>query len=196
MEKQSSINVLIEGNKRFTSQQQQTRDIFSEIKESAEGVRPYAAIISCMDARVTPENIFDTKIGEIFSLRVGGNVVGSDILDSLEIAVNISDITIILVLGHTKCGAIINASNNMHSDNVSGLITKVKPAIVATLKEYEKIAIVKDLLIEKAEEKNVFISIDAIRSNVIISTLESSGKLAIIGAMYDVATGDVSILNG
>jgi carbonic anhydrase len=192
---QSSINVLIEGNKRFTSQQQQKRDIFREIKESAEGVRPYAAIVSCMDARVTPENIFDTKIGEIFSLRVGGNVVGSDILDSLEIAVNISDITIILVLGHTKCGAIMNASNNMHSDNVSGLITKVKPAIVATLKEYEKVTIVKDLLIEKSEEKNVFLSIDAIRTNAIISTLESSGKLAVVGAMYDVATGDVSILN-
>ncbi|PZC40326.1 MAG: carbonic anhydrase [Chloroflexi bacterium] len=192
---QSSINVLIEGNKRFTSQQQQKRDIFREIKESAEGVRPYAAIVSCMDARVTPENIFDTKIGEIFSLRVGGNVVGSDILDSLEIAVNISDITIILVLGHTKCGAIMNASNNMHSDNVSGLITKVKPAIVATLKEYEKVTIVKELLIEKSEEKNVFLSIDAIRTNAIISTLESSGKLAVVGAMYDVATGDVSILN-
>ena len=192
---QSSINVLIEGNKRFTSQQQQKRDIFREIKESAEGVRPYAAIVSCMDARVTPENIFDTKIGEIFSLRVGGNVVGSDILDSLEIAVNISDITIILVLGHTKCGAIMNASNNMHSDNVSGLITKVKPAIVETLKEYEKVTIVKELLIEKSEEKNVFLSIDAIRTNAIISTLESSGKLAVVGAMYDVATGDVSILN-
>ena len=194
MSLEESLKNLMDGNERFVKQHPQDRNISKEIIDTKDGVDAYAVVISCMDARVIPEQIFDTKIGDIFTLRVGGGVINQDILDSIDIATNMTNIRVVMLLGHTKCGAIVNAIKNRET-GVSQLIEKVLPAIDAVPEEIGESSVSNTLFLRKAEEIQVNLSIQQLRaSSKKIDNLVNENSLMLVGAMYDVETGNVNTL--
>ena len=185
---------LLDGNKRFISQNTQDRNFPEEIASTADGVDGYAVVISCMDARVNAEQIFDTKIGDIFVLRVGGGVINQDIVDSIEIAINMTQVKLVIMLGHTKCGAIVNATKNKGQE-VSQLIAKVLPALDAVPTSLGEPSLSNIPYLRKAEEMQVVLSTQQLEeSSPLISNLINENQLLIANAMYDVETGFVTIL--
>ena len=190
----NALQKLLDGNKRFASQITQNRNIAEEIASTVDGVDGYAVVISCMDARVNAEQIFDTKIGDIFVLRVGGGVITQDIVDSIEIAINMTQVKLVIMLGHTKCGAIVNATKNKDKE-VSQLIAKVLPALDAVPTSLGEPSLSNIPYLRKAEEMQVVLSTQQLEeSSPLISNLINENQLMIANAMYDVETGKVTIL--
>jgi len=188
------LKKLMNGNERFVKQHPQDRNIAEEIASTVDDVNGYAVVISCMDARVTPELIFDTKIGDIFVLRVGGGVINQDIVDSIEIALNMTQVKVVIMLGHTKCGAIVNATKNKGKE-VSQLIAKVLPAIDAVPSSLGEPSLSNISDLRKAEEMQVNLSVQQLRaSSKKIDNLVNENSLIIVGAMYDVETGNVKVI--
>ena len=147
-----------------------------------------------MDARVNAEQIFDTKIGDIFVLRVGGGVINQDIVDSIEIAINMTQVKLVIMLGHTKCGAIVNATKNKGQE-VSQLIAKVLPALDAVPTSLGEPSLSNIPYLRKAEEMQVLLSTQQLEeSSPLISNLINENQMMIANAMYDVETGKVTIL--
>src|SRR5687768_3407370 len=126
---ETAFQYLKEGNDRFVQNLRANRNLLQQVNETAEGQHPFATILSCMDSRTSAELIFDQGLGDIFSIRIAGNVLNKDILGSMEFATSIVGTHIILVLGHTKCGAITGACNNVQLGYLTGLLEKIKPAI-------------------------------------------------------------------
>ena len=189
-----ALQKLLDGNKRFASQNTQNRNIAEEIASTVDGVDGYAVVISCMDARVNAEQIFDTKIGDIFVLRVGGGVINQDIVDSIEIAINMTQAKLVIMLGHTKCGAIVNATKNKDKE-VSQLIAKVLPALDAVPASLGDSSLSNIPYLRKAEEMQVVLSTQQLQeSSTLISNRISENQLMIANAMYDVETGKVNLL--
>ena len=194
MSPDDALQKLLDGNKRFVSQNTQDRNFAEEIASTADGVDGYAVVISCMDARVNAEQIFDTKIGDIFVLRVGGGVINQDIVDSIEIAINMTQVKLVIMLGHTKCGAIVNATKNKGQE-VSQLIAKVLPALDAVPTSLGEPSLSNIPYLRKAEEMQVLLSTQQLEeSSPLISNLINENQMMIANAMYDVETGKVTIL--
>ena len=190
----NALQKLLDGNKRFASQITQNRNIAEEIASTVDGVDGYAVVISCMDARVNAEQIFDTKIGDIFVLRVGGGVINQDIVDSIEIAINMTQVKLVIMLGHTKCGAIVNATKNKGQE-VSQLIAKVLPALDAVPTSLGEPSLSNIPYLRKAEEMQVVLSTQQLEeSSPLISNLINENQMMITNAMYDVETGKVTII--
>jgi carbonic anhydrase len=183
-----ALNKLVSGNKRFTEKKALNRDFTFQVSDTSSGQFPFAAVLSCIDSRVPTEIVFDQGIGGLFSARVAGNIVNEDILGSLEYACKIAGSKLIVVLGHTKCGAVTAACNNVELGNITALLSKIKPAIDEDVEMNETV-------IEEVALKNVQLSLDTIRKqSTILLQMESNGLIKMIGAMYDVSTGKVSIL--
>mgnify|MGYP001498136899 FL=1 len=194
MSPDDALQKLLDGNKRFVSQNTQDRNFAEEIASTADGVDGYAVVISCMDARVNAEQIFDTKIGDIFVLRVGGGVINQDIVDSIEIAINMTQVKLVIMLGHTKCGAIVNATKNKGQE-VSQLIAKVLPALDAVPTSLGEPSLSNIPYLRKAEEMQVVLSTQQLEeSSPLISNLINENQMMIANAIYDVETGKVTIL--
>ena len=194
MSPDDALQKLLDGNKRFISQNTQDRNFAEEIASTADGVDGYAVVISCMDARVNAEQIFDTKIGDIFVLRVGGGVINQDIVDSIEIAINMTQVKLVIMLGHTKCGAIVNATKNKGQE-VSQLIAKVLPALDAVPTSLGEPSLSNIPYLRKAEEMQVVLSTQQLEeSSPLISNLINENQMMITNAMYDVETGKVTII--
>ena len=194
MSPDDALQKLLDGNKRFVSQNTQDRNFAEEIASTADGVDGYAVVISCMDARVNAEQIFDTKIGDIFVLRVGGGVINQDIVDSIEIAINMTQVKLVIMLGHTKCGAIVNATKNKGQE-VSQLIAKVLTALDAVPTSLGEPSLSNIPYLRKAEEMQVLLSTQQLEeSSPLISNLINENQMMIANAMYDVETGKVTIL--
>ncbi|MFL2635200.1 MAG: carbonic anhydrase [Dehalococcoidia bacterium] len=194
MSPDDALQKLLDGNKRFVAQNTQDRNFAEEIASTADGVDGYAVVISCMDARVNAEQIFDTKIGDIFVLRVGGGVINQDIVDSIEIAINMTQVKLVIMLGHTKCGAIVNATKNKGQE-VSQLIAKVLPALDAVPTSLGEPSLSNIPYLRKAEEMQVVLSTQQLEeSSPLISNLINENQMMIANAMYDVETGKVTIL--
>ena len=126
-----SLEILKEGNRRFQLNLKLNRDLLDQVMETEKGQYPFATILSCIDSRVPAETIFDTGIGDIFNVRIAGNFVNSDILGSLEFACKLAGTKLVLVLGHSACGAIKGACDNAELGNLTGMLYKLKPAVVA-----------------------------------------------------------------
>ncbi|MAJ91089.1 MAG: hypothetical protein CMF40_02760 [Legionellales bacterium] len=194
MSPDDALQKLLDGNKRFVAQNTQDRNFAEEIASTADGVDGYAVVISCMDARVNAEQIFDTKIGDIFVLRVGGGVINQDIVDSIEIAINMTQVKLVIMLGHTKCGAIVNATKNKGQE-VSQLIAKVLPALDAVPTSLGEPSLSNIPYLRKAEEMQVVLSTQQLEeSSPLISNLINENQMMIANAIYDVETGKVTIL--
>ncbi len=192
---QKAIDFLKEGNLRFQKNLKVNRDLLEQVKSTCNGQFPYASILSCIDSRVSAELIFDQGVGDIFSARVAGNIVNEDILGSLEFACKLAGTKLILVLGHTGCGAVKGACDNAELGNLTELLKKIKSAINSVVEPTDKSKrnSKNSNFVNAVAEKNVHLAIDNIRNqSPVLKELEDSGDIKIVGAMYDVCDGSVT----
>ncbi|MDB3905547.1 carbonic anhydrase family protein [Crocinitomicaceae bacterium] len=184
-----AIEMLNEGNKRFLNNNAVNRDLQKQVESTSNGQFPYAVVLSCIDSRVPVELAFDQGIGDVFSARVAGNIINEDILGSMEYACGVAGSKAILVLGHTKCGAVTAACQGVELGNITALLSKVKPAI----KEVQQRT--GEIEVEEVTKSNVQQSIFEIREkSTLLSDLEKEGKIKIVGAVYHVENGEVTFL--
>tara|TARA_B100000497_G_C7591612_1_gene355738 strand:+ start:168 stop:770 length:603 start_codon:yes stop_codon:yes gene_type:complete len=184
-----AVEMLKEGNQRFLDKNEQDRDLHLQVSQTSSGQFPYAVVLSCIDSRVPVELVFDQGVGDIFSARVAGNIINEDILGSIEYACGVAGSKAILVLGHTKCGAVTAACKGVELGNITALLSKVKPAI-ANVQETAG-----EVEVEEVTKANVNQSIKEIRENSsMLADLETEGKIKIFGAVYHVEDGRVSYL--
>lgn len=189
---QLALDILKEGNDRFMNNLKANRNLLQQVNETAAGQFPFATILSCIDSRTSAELIFDQGLGDIFSIRIAGNILNEDILGSMEFATKVVGTKIIVVLGHTKCGAIVGACNHVEMGNLTTLLKKVQPAIEkeTTIKENRDGS--NPAFVNNVTSLNVQLTIDRIRKeSPIVAELEQEGKIKIIGGLYDVETGKV-----
>ncbi len=190
-----AIELLKEGNARFQTHKEVERDLLDQVKDTSTGQFPFATVLSCIDSRVSSELIFDQGIGDIFSVRIAGNFVNEDILGSMEFACKLAGTKVIVVLGHTACGAVKGACDDAKLGNLTALISKIKPAVNAvteptdpSLRNSGNIDFVNTVA-----QKNVHLTIDAIRTeSPVLKEMEDEGAIKIVGAMYDIKDGSVS----
>jgi carbonic anhydrase len=191
-----AVKMLKEGNSRFVSEKTIDRDLLKQVDMTAKGQYPFAAVVSCIDSRIPTEIVFDQGVGDIFNARVAGNFVNVDILGSLEFAAKAAGAKAIVVMGHTECGAVKGACDNVEMGNLTPMLANIHPAIKA----------VKDVsgernssnadYVQKVADLNVELTIDKIKSDSdILNEMYENGEIAIVGAMYDVHTGKVSFMN-
>ena len=188
----SALQQLKEGNFRFINNMAINRDQLNLVDETKDEQKPYAVILSCMDSRISSEIIFDQGIGDIFSIRIAGNVISNGILGSLEYATAVAGAKLIVVLGHTNCGAIRGACDGVQMEHVSYVLQKIRPAIMMENTIRENRTGKNPEFVKAVTKLNVECSITEImqRSNT-ISGLVESGEVAMVAGMYDVATGRV-----
>jgi carbonic anhydrase len=187
----AALERLKAGNARFAANEMKERDWSAKVVATASGQFPYAAILSCMDSRAPLEVVFDQGVGDVFGIRVGGNVVNDDELGSLEYALKVGA-KLIVVLGHTDCGAVKGAIDDVKLGKLTGLLAKIRPAVAAAGCQSSK----DGACVTKVAEMNVRQSMKEIRarSPYLRKDLDE-GKVKLVGAMYDVATGKVTFLN-
>jgi len=186
-----AYKILVDGNQRFVNNIKAHRDLKAQVYETSEGQFPFAVILSCIDSRVPAELVFDQGIGDIFSVRIAGNVINKDVLGSMEYACKIGGSKILVVMGHTNCGAITAACNNLELGNMTDLLAKIKPSmmVVKIGKEFN------NKQIDLVSKINVAHSIETIRQeSTILNQLEKDGVIEIVGAFYSVQSGMVSFL--
>jgi carbonic anhydrase len=189
---QKALEYLKEGNLRFLNNLRADRNLLKQVNQTSEGQFPFAAILSCIDSRTSAELIFDQGLGDIFSIRIAGNVLNDDILGSMEYACSMANSKIIIVLGHTKCGAIISACDDIRSDHFTGLISKIKPAIDReTVTDDNRNGSNFDF-VNRVSVHNVNHVICQIRQqSQILHDMEQQEKILITGALYNIDTGAV-----
>lgn len=189
---QKALSLLKEGNQRFLDNQKADRNFLEQVKQTSTGQYPFAVILGCIDSRVPAELVFDLGIGDIFNIRIAGNFVNEDILGSMEFACKVVGSKQILVLGHTSCGAVQGALDNVELGNLTGLVSKIKPAVdsVKSASDQES-----NPPVDQVAEMNVKMTIDQIlQKSPILKAMFDSQEIGISGAMYDVATGKVSFM--
>lgn len=189
---QMAINLLKEGNKRFVSNLKVNRNLLQQVNETSNGQFPFAVILSCIDSRTSAELIFDQGLGDIFSVRIAGNIINEDILGSMEFACKVAGSKAIVVLGHTRCGAVKGACDHVEMGNLTTLLSKLKPAVQAehTVKENRNSNNTE--FVEKVAVNNVLLTMQAIHAkSPILNDMLSRGEIAMIGGMYDVESGIV-----
>lgn len=187
-----ALQLLKEGNWRFEQNVRSLRDLRSQVKETKEAQYPFAAILSCIDSRVPAELVFDQGIGDIFSVRIAGNIINEDILGSLEYSCKVAGSKIIVVLGHTKCGAVTAACNGVELGNITSLLKKISAADEIVGQNNETIS---DQSIEVVGLENVKDSVKRIKEgSPILSEMIESEEIIVVGAVYDVAKGRVSFI--
>ena len=185
-----AVSRLKSGNKRFLASIKTERDLLSQVTQTGAGQYPFAALLSCIDSRVPAELVFDQGIGDIFNVRVAGNIINEDILGSLEYSCKVAGSKLVLVLGHTRCGAVTAACKHVELGNITPLLDKIQPAVSAIVKGE-----LTDEMIEEVVVRNVEISIEQIREkSPILKEMEEQGDIQILGAIYDVNTGGVIFL--
>lgn len=197
MSPEKALATLKEGNVRFQKNEKAPRDLMEQVKDTSTGQYPFATILSCIDSRVSAELVFDQGVGDIFSVRIAGNFVNEDILGSMEFACKLAGTKLVVVLGHTACGAIKGACDHARLGNLSALIQKIEPAVEAVTEPTDasqrnsgNIQFVNDVAV-----KNVHMTIDNIREeSPVLAELEAEGAIKIVGAMYDINNGSVTFL--
>ncbi|MDU8886746.1 carbonic anhydrase family protein [Yeosuana sp. MJ-SS3] len=195
MTPQKSLQYLKEGNIRFQNNLKANRNLLEQVNDTSEGQFPFATILSCIDSRVSAELVFDQGLGDIFSVRIAGNFVNEDILGSMEFACKLAGTKLIVVLGHTSCGAVKGACDDAKLGNLTKLIEKITPAVNAVSEpQDDNLRNSKNIeFVDSVSKKNVELTIDRIHSeSPILSEMEKNGEIMIIGAMYDISDGSVT----
>ena len=189
------IEAMKRGNERFQKGERKPRNYLNEQKASAKGQYPAAVLLSCIDSRAPAEVIMDLGIGDIFNCRIAGNIENPDILGSMEFATKIMGAKVVLVMGHTSCGAIKGAIANVELGNLTGLLARVKPAVEATQYDGERTA-TNYAFVDKVARKNVELTLaDIRRDSQVLNELESQHAIKIAGAMYNISTGAVDFFS-
>jgi carbonic anhydrase len=183
------------GNKRFASGHSRTHPYLAQVHATASGQHPFAAILSCIDSRVGPEIVFDQGLGDLFSMRVGGAVADEDALGGLEYATKVAGARLIVVLGHSHCGAVKGACDGVQLGSLTGLLARIKPAVDAVPASVSPRDSTNEAFVDLAARENVLLAVRTIREkSPVIAALEKSGGVKIVGAMYDVETGRTEFL--
>lgn len=189
-----ALGILQDGNQRFINNLKANRNLLQQVNETREGQWPFAVILSCIDSRTSAELIFDQGLGDIFSIRIAGNVVNTDIIGSIEFACKVAGSKLIVVMGHTQCGAIKGACDHLEMGNLTELLSKIQPAIYQETKTLEsgKRNSGNGEFLENVATLNVKRSVKTIidRSYILEQMIEK-GEIAIIGATHHIKTGMV-----
>ena len=194
MKPEDIVKAMKAGNQRFRTGQRQDHDYLAQQRKTAKGQYPAAVLLSCIDSRAPAETIMDLRIGDIFNCRVAGNIANEDILGSMEFACKIEGAKVVLVMGHTNCGAIKGAIDNAELGNLTGLLAKIKPAVDATQTTGERTS-KNYAFVDAVGRKNVEMTVANIRKNSpVLAGMESSGTIKIAGSMYNLKTGAVDFL--
>jgi carbonic anhydrase len=190
-----ALDALKDGNDRFLKGNQVTRNLNAQVDETSGGQYPFATVLHCIDSRVSAEHVFDQGIGDLFSIRIAGNFVNEDILGSMEFACKLAGTKVIVVLGHTACGAIKGACDDAKLGNLTALISKIKPAVKAVIEPKDQSLRNSSNLnfVNEVSDKNVHMTIDNIRAqSPVLKEMEDHGEIKIVGAMYDITDGLVT----
>jgi len=191
------VDLLKEGNKRFVNNQSLNRYLKQQVEETSKGQFPFAAVLSCIDSRVPVETVFDQGIGDLFSIRIAGNFVNDDILGSMEFACKLAGSKVVLVLGHTSCGAVKGACDHAELGLLTGLLDKIQPAVNAvTVPAEEALRTSKNIdFVDEVAAKNVALTIEDIRTrSKVLAEMEINKEIMLVGAMYNVASGQVTFV--
>ena len=190
-----ALKILKEGNARFQNNQSINRNLLEQVADTSTGQYPFAAILSCIDSRVPTEKVFDQGIGDLFSIRIAGNFVNDDILGSLEFACKIAGAKVIVVMGHTSCGAVKGACDNARLGHLTSMLENIRPAVESVKEPRDpKLRNSKNSeFVDGVAQRNVELAINDIRTrSSILREMEEAGEISIHGAMYDVVSGAVS----
>ncbi len=185
-----ALQILRDGNHRFVNNLKMNRNLLQQVNETSEGQHPFAAILSCIDSRTSAELIFDQGLGDVFSIRIAGNVLNEDIIGSMEFAAAVVGVKILVVLGHTKCGAVKGACDHVELGHLTQLLTKIQPAVQRTVQPINPANTYT--FANAVAATNVQLGAHQITElSPILRDLHREGKIGIVGGMYDVETGVV-----
>lgn len=188
-----ALDLLKEGNKRFVSNLKVNRNLLKQANETSDGQHPFAVILSCIDSRTSAELIFDQGLGDIFSVRIAGNIINEDILGSMEFGCKIGGSKIIVVLGHTKCGAVKGACDHVEMGNLTALLTKIRPAVDDETVTKENRTSTNSIFVENVATINVKRTVKAVMErSTILKEMISSGQIGIVGGCHDISSGEVT----
>ncbi len=194
MTPEKSLQYLKEGNVRFQNNLKANRNLLEQVNDTSDGQFPFATILSCIDSRVSSELVFDQGLGDIFSVRIAGNFVNQDILGSMEFACKLAGTKLIVVLGHTSCGAVKGACDDAKMGNLTHMLGKIKPAVEAvTSPEDASLRNSSNLeFVDNVSKKNVELTIDRIlQESEVLAEMHKKGEIKVVGGMYNIATGAV-----
>jgi carbonic anhydrase len=187
-----ALNLLKDGNKRFVNNLKINRNLLQQANDTSDGQHPFAVILSCIDSRTSAELIFDQGLGDIFSVRIAGNIVNEDILGSMEFGCKVAGAKIIIVLGHTKCGAVKGACDNVTLGNLTGLIEKIKPAVDQEMITTTNRNSSNSTFVENVAELNVSLSVkNILLKSPIIAEMVKNEEITIVGGVHDISSGEV-----
>ena len=188
-----ALEILKEGNSRFMKNLQTDRDLLKQANETRDGQWPFATILSCIDSRTSAELIFDQGLGDVFSVRIAGNIVNTDILGSMEFACKVAGSKLIVVLGHSKCGAVKGACDHVEMGNLTELLSKLQPAVYEEKETTGERSSKNGTFVENVAQINVKRSVKSIieRSFILEQMLEN-GEIGIVGGMHDLESGKVT----
>lgn len=188
-----ALELLKEGNKRFVNNLKVNRNLLQQANETSDGQHPFAVILSCIDSRTSAELIFDQGLGDIFSVRIAGNIINEDILGSMEFACKVAGSKIIVVLGHTKCGAVKGACDHVEMGNLTALLSKIRPAVDDETTTTTNRNSNNSVFVENVATINVKRTVKSImeRSPILKEMIES-GQIGIVGGTHDITTGEVT----
>ncbi len=187
-----ALQFLKEGNQRFVNNLKFNRNLLQQVNETRNGQWPFAVILSCIDSRTSAELIFDQGLGDVFSVRIAGNIANEDILGSMEFACKVAGSKLIMVLGHSKCGAVKGACDNVQMGNLTTLLSKLQPSVNNETATKENRTAANATFVENVAAINVKQTVSVIRQkSTILNDMIEKGEIGICGAMYDVETGNV-----
>jgi carbonic anhydrase len=189
---QVALQKLKEGNARFVEGKSTQKDYKAQVQETSKGQYPFAIILSCIDSRNPSEIIFDQGIGDIFNVRIAGNISAPEVLGSLEFACKVAGSKLILVMGHSNCGAIRGACDNVKLGNLTGLLSRILPAVESIDEKGDRSSENTDF-VEKVSRKNVLLTMENIKNeSSILKEMIDNGEIMMVGAMYNLETGIVT----
>ena len=188
-----ALELLKDGNKRFVNNLKINRNLLQQANDTSGGQHPFAVILSCIDSRTSAELIFDQGLGDIFSIRIAGNIINEDILGSMEFGCKVAGSKIIIVLGHTTCGAIKGACDHVEMGNLTSLLSKIRPAVDDELTIAENRNSSNSEFVEKVAVINVQRTVNSIlQRSPILKEMIESGEIGIVGGTHDITTGQVA----
>lgn len=190
-----ALKILKEGNQRFVNNLKINRNLLEQVNDTKDGQFPFAIVLSCIDSRTSAELIFDQGLGDIFSVRIAGNVLNNDVLGSMEFACKIAGSKLIVVLGHSKCGAIKGACSNVEMGHLTGLLKKMRISVDEVRSELPELETTDPAFTKAVEYHNIINTMDMIlEESPVLKALFEAGSIGITGGYYNVDTGEVEFL--
>jgi carbonic anhydrase len=191
-----ALELLKDGNKRFVNNLKVNRNLLQQANDTSDGQHPFAVILSCIDSRTSAELIFDQGLGDVFSIRIAGNIINEDILGSMEFGCKVAGSKIIVVLGHTKCGAVKGACDHVEMGNLTALLSKIRPAVDDELTTSENRNSSNSEFVEKVSVINVKRTVQSIlQRSPILKEMIEKGEIGIVGGTHDIKTGQVDFFD-